>query len=281
MAEDDSLYPTGGQPLKDTPGPESPSQAKARIEGTASSARDPFPKNAKGQLIAPDYVKKEYDSIMTALRKARPRILTNPVNLSGISPAIVGSYQTRETDWAQRGWGNVKREPLQPPFPAITPETIRQQQSIGTGIGNVSFLMSDASTVENNVTVNKVAILDGKINGEFPTGMGAGDLVLTMTNPANATVFAGATFDPTSLTLTSRFVQISPTDTPPESRIDEDGGFLYWQLGFTFLDDDGNFQIYQTRLGDINFELVYGELNAAPALLPVESGPGWLEVPTP
>lgn len=145
---------------------------------------------------------------------------------------------------------------------------------------DITFFLSDATVTEGDPpeTSNKVFVADGKINGEFPAGMGSSEYTLDLDNPSDSLIYAGATFDPESLALTSRFLGVSASGDFPESRVDEAGGFLYWLLGFTFFDANSDFRIVMTRLGNINFELTYGSRNGAPALLPVETGPGWLDL---
>lgn len=148
------------------------------------------------------------------------------------------------------------------------------------GDPDIAFFISDASTTEGEPPVisNKVFVADGKINGTFPSGMGTSEYTLDLDNPADSLIYAGATFNPETLALTSRFLGVSDSPGFPESRVDEEGGFLYWLLGFTFFDVDDDFRVVMTRVGDINFELVYGSMNGRPALLPVEAGPGWLDL---
>lgn len=142
-----------------------------------------------------------------------------------------------------------------------------------------SFRFMDATEVVDGEASNKVLVLDGKINGTLPAGMGSDEYVLDLDTPEDSCIYAGATFDPDTLAITSRFLGVSTASAYPESRIDEGGGFLYWLLGFTYFDGDGTFRMRNTLLGDINFELVYGSMNGAPALLPVFAGPGWLDIP--
>jgi hypothetical protein len=146
---------------------------------------------------------------------------------------------------------------------------------------DISFFLSDATTNEGTppVTSNKVFIADGKINGAFPDGMGSSEYILDLADPSDSLIYAGATFNPTDLSITDRFLGVSGSGDFPESRVEgETSGFLYWMLGFTFFDSDDTFRVVNTRVGDINFEFSYGALNGLPALLIVDSAPGWLDL---
>ena len=146
---------------------------------------------------------------------------------------------------------------------------------------DITFFSSDATTTEATETSNKVFVSDGKINGEFPDGMGSEEYIIDLADPSDSLIYAAATFDADTLDITSRFLGVSGSDDFPESRIDEGGGFLYWLLSFTFFDDDDDFRVVVTRCGNINFDFSYGAFNGALALLPVDTdGPGWLELPS-
>lgn len=177
--------------------------------------------------------------------------------------------------------GSVTREPRQPAFPADDAQEPGTQVNAG-GLGDVAFALSDASTTENDQPVYKVKIFDGKYNGTFPTGMGFGNYVLPVGNMTGVTkiVFAGATFNPQTLSETSRFLDVKSAADYPEARVEDDlHGFIYVQLGFVYLDATGSFKIVQTYLGDINLTYIYGADNAGkPAFLPVFSPTGFLDL---
>lgn len=164
-----------------------------------------------------------------------------------------------------------RRSPRQPFFPETAAPS--DDATAAQAVPKVAFILSDASTGAEK----KLRVTDGKIKGEFPSGMGFGNYVLTIPDPSDGIVYALATFDPVTLALTSRSLGVSTAAAMPESRVDEDGGFLYWQIGFAYMDGE-SFKFLNTRVGDINFELAYGALNGKPALIPVESGPGWLDL---
>lgn len=139
----------------------------------------------------------------------------------------------------------------------------------------ISFAFKRQSGVdEDDNPVLQVLIKDGKINGEFPDGMGFGEYALTIPDGAGD-IWAGVTFDPDTLEITSRFLDSGTFPEPP------DFGTFYIYLGFAFLDGGGKFQVHNTYVGDINFELVYGAFNGQPAILPVQVFAPWTVVPPP
>ena len=169
----------------------------------------------------------------------------------------------------------------QAPFPETTAADIIEAVTAEIASRpDISFLLEDATTSEGNppATSNKVLVHDGQINGDFHSGMGDGNYVLDLPDPSDSLIYAAITFTPESLAITSRFLGVSGSGDFPESRVDEDGGFLYWLIGFTYFDDADAFQIHQSKVGDINFAFTYGALNGKPALLPVDSGPGWIDL---
>lgn len=210
-----------------------------------------------------------------ALRNAAPSILKSgePI-FGGRSPMFQRTDdEPRRTDFSV---GTVTGTPQRPPFPADTSESITQ---VSSGVGmNCSFLMKNATVTVAGVTTFKVLILDGKINGTFPSGMGFGNYKLTVPTQATYMILAGVTFNPTTLLETSRFLEIDLPAAVPESRVESaTAGFLYWQIGFVYF-TAGKMIIWQTWLGDINFAFSYGAYNGKPALLPIHSNPGWLDL---
>ncbi len=170
----------------------------------------------------------------------------------------------------------IERGPIQPPFPSVVTEEVTQQVG-GTAL-KVNFALSNASTKVGDSVVHKVLVQDGKINGVFPSGMGGGNYILTPDDPSYAEIWAGLTFDIATLAPDEPFVQINSAGDSPESRCEEESGFLYWFLGFCYFDVDGLFLVQNARVGDINFSFTFGSNNGAPGLLPVDSGPGWLDM---
>jgi hypothetical protein len=150
---------------------------------------------------------------------------------------------------------------------------------------DISFFLSDASVTEGDPpeTSNRVLVADGKINGEFPSGMGVGQYILDLDDPADSIIHAIITFDPDTLDILSRDLAAAGSGALPTPGIDPDtniGTFIV-MLGFTYFDSDDVFRVTNTHLGHIDFELVYGALNGQPALLPVRSYGTWLPVPPP
>lgn len=174
--------------------------------------------------------------------------------------------EPRRTDFDPAG--QVVRHPVPPPFPER--ESAAQTLIAGAGsVPDIAFIASDASNTEGDPPVenNRVLVADGKIKGQFPAGMGSGNYILDLADPADSLIYAGATFDPSTSAITSRFLGVSGSGDFPESRVESStSGFLYWLLAFTYFDVDGIFQVINARVGNINFEPTYGVLNTRPAL---------------
>lgn len=204
-----------------------------------------------------------------ALRDAKPSFLSQPP----IGPTPRESmFEIRRTD---QPVGRVTRREQIAGFAAASAQS---QAATEDFIPKIPFFVTNRSTTESGTTTYKVNVFDGKVNGEFPSGMGFGEFVLTLGDPNDAIIYVGLTFNPTTLAITSRFVATSTAAAFPESRAESaTSGFLYWQVGFTFLDDQ-SLVIVNSRLGDINFAFSYGEFNGGPALLPIDSGPGWIDL---
>lgn len=217
--------------------------------------------------------RQEEQKILDELRNRKPSWQTDGFGIRGrqadLGPTI---NEPRRTD---APIGTINRRQDVPSFLTAVTEatTVTQEDNI-----EINFLLRNASTTEDDVTTYKVLILDGKINGQFPAGMGGDDYVLTVGDPNDSIIYAGATFNPTTLEITSRFLDVTSAGSYPESRVDSDTeGFLYWQLGFTFLDDDV-FHVRMARIGNINFALSYGSVSGTEALLPVDSEIGFLSL---
>lgn len=210
-----------------------------------------------------------YEAMLEHLRDAKPSFLRDGFGLRGPqSPNI-----KRQTDFGQ---GQTVRQQIQNQFPPDDPTAL--QNIIAQSIPNITFLVSDASNVVNGEPNNRVLVADGKINGQFPAGFGAGNFILDLNNPEDAQIYFGVTFNPTTLAITSRFCDESTSTDFPESRVESPTeGFLYWLQAFTYFDAGGVLQIRNVRAGDINFEFSYGANNGQPALL-VDSDPGWLDL---
>lgn len=217
----------------------------------------------------------ERKRLQDAVRDAKPAILKDNKPLFGTPPQPRRiEDEVRRTDHPR---GSVLIQPQRPPFPPPA-ATASTTVSTSASVPSISFILSDASEIVSNVLVHKIHVDDGQIDEEFPTGMGSGGITLTPSDANDGVVMAGVQFDPTTLAITDRFVNVYTTATVPESRVEDDAtGFLYWKLGYCFIEDD-IFNIINTWTGDINFAFTYGELNGKPALLPVHSNPGWIDL---
>jgi hypothetical protein len=142
---------------------------------------------------------------------------------------------------------------------------------------DLAFAFTPTSIVnEANETVNGVLIRDGKINGEFPSGMGFGDYILWMST-SYMDIWAGITFDTDTLEITSRWLDSGTFPTVPVP--EEEFGTTYFYLGFAYVEDGQTSHVLNTYAGDINFELIYGAFNSMPALLCVQTFSPWMPVP--
>lgn len=212
----------------------------------------------------------EQERVFQALRDAKPSFLRDGFGLRGPQSPNV----KRRTDFSQ---GEVNRQQVQNQFPADAAQELRNL--FGTSVPNITFLVSDASNVVAGQPNNRVLVADGKINGQFPAGFGAGNFILDLNTPEDALIYFGVTFNPTTLAETSRFCAESTAADFPESRVESvTQGFLYWLQAFTYFDANGTFQIRNVRAGDINYQIIFGSQNGKPALLPVNSDPGWLDL---
>lgn len=233
--------------------------------------KDPFPRDDHNRLIEPDYIRKERDNILTRLRDAKPRFIDNP----GAIPKVTIVPASPLLDQPR---GSITKNIPSDPFGTTFQEVSSSSQ--GTNL-QVAFALSNASssTGDPPVTTYKAKIFDGKVNGQYPTGMGFNNYVLTVPNPNDCLIYVGITFNPTTLAITSVFAATSTAAAYPESRVETpSSGFLYYLIGFTFLDVHNAFHVVNARLGNINFVLIYGSQNGNPALLPVDSEPGWLDL---
>lgn len=212
----------------------------------------------------------ERERVLQVLRDSKPSFLTDGFGLRGRHYP----QDRRTTDFPQTP---VSRQQISNEFPPD--ESTATTQVSGTSVPNITFLVSDASNVVAGQPNNRVLVADGKINGVYPSGFGGGNFILDLNTPEDALIYFGVTFNPTTLAETSRFCAESTSALFPESRVESaTEGFLYWLQAFTYFDANGVFQIRNVRAGDINFQLVYGAQNGKPALLPVNSDPGWLDL---
>lgn len=224
----------------------------------------------------------DQEKLREALFNAKPAALEDPSGLFGGGPP---KFPDRTEDQPRRtdhGQGSVRQNIPSEIFPSA--EVVATAAAAGSLSLNCSFLMKNATEVSGNTVTYKVLIMDGKINGNFPAGMGGGNFKLTIPNTGQTYfIIAGLTFDPTTLLENSFFFEPPRLAADvPESRVeDATHGFLYWQLGYIYFTGppaNRTMTIYQTWLGDINFAFSYGQMNGRPALLPIHSNPGWLDL---
>lgn len=223
-----------------------------------------------------------------------PAATEQVIRVARTSPVLDKLVQA-EPSWTSKpsAEGNfVSYLPPRPTFsaPKVTREiasstessepVVKTTDSTSTSL-NTTLTVIDASVTDEAGDVsNKVLITDGKIDGQFPSGMPSGDsYILDLADPADSLIYAGMTFNPTTLATTSRFIGVSGSGDYPESRVESNTeGFLYWLLGFTYFDGDGNFKVKCNRIGDVYNAFSYGANNGLPALLPIPSEPGWLDL---
>lgn len=219
--------------------------------------------------------RREDEKLLDALREAKPSAFADGFGIRGPQPERRRTLDDfRHTD-AQIG--SISRRETVPDFPAA----VAEETAAGTGasVPNITFICSDATVSEGSPPMpsNKVLVADGKIDGQFPSGMGFGNYTIDLADPSDALIYAGATFNPTTLALTSRFLGVSSSGDFPESRVESDtSGFLYWLLSFTYFDGE-MFKVVNVRVGDIYTELIYGAQNGQPALF-AGAQIGWLDL---
>lgn len=140
-----------------------------------------------------------------------------------------------------------------------------------------------ALTLKKSGGVVKVKVRDGYVNGVFPTGMGSDNYELTITNPADAIIYAIMTYNPDTLAVLSTDLGVSTAADFPASEIVTTPAPLATvvvQIGFVYVQDDKPV-VLNSIAGDINYALIYGARNGAPAMLPVKTYTDWIALPTP
>ena len=125
---------------------------------------------------------------------------------------------------------------------------------------DLSFFLSDASTIEDEVETNKIFVNPGKINDELPTGMSFDeDYIIDVADPDGSFLIAIMTFDPdiweggTEGVLSRDLQVIGPGDEYPEEGITDGVGRKIQQLAFMYFDSDEDWRLHQTYIGDIDF----------------------------
>jgi hypothetical protein len=112
-------------------------------------------------------------------------------------------------------------------------------------------------------------VVAGKVNGEFPDGMSLDtDYILSLEEEAWQEILLIVTYDPDTLEITSRTLDVS--DDPDDSS----DGTLIVAIADIYITYDGAGKpvvtIDQKIVGDLDFSLIYGALNGAPALYAVQ-----------
>jgi hypothetical protein len=161
-----------------------------------------------------------------------------------------------------------------------------------------------------------VQIVDGKVNNEFPdvgtTTMGEaggrGFGTLNIADVENSNIFIRVMFNARTLEIVRLDIFERPNETYPANTITfldpeeepEPGacdsvddpatappagyGAIHIALGFTYLQPatppaEPVATVFQSEIGNINFELVTGAFNGLPALIPAKTYSDWTEVP--
>jgi hypothetical protein len=149
----------------------------------------------------------------------------------------------------------------------------------------VVSLIAGPNPDDPDVDIPLISVRDGKVNGEFPEGMGTGSLQVRAPSDVydDCLIYVEIKFDGNSLDLTSLDVKTTVASAFPANTITSSGGTtegtINVMVGFTYIDPSGTPHAFNTHVGDINFELVASSLNGAPALLPVAIFGGFLAYP--
>lgn len=230
---------------------------------------------------------KIFRGIVVADRSTGPSIST--ATQGTVPVRVKGPFQTGDNIGIDTGSGQTAKKDGKLPLGIanasysgsdIVTAPVRLGAGSGGGDPDITFFLSDATVTEGDPPAlsNKVFVADGKIDGAFPAGMGTSEYILDLPSPADSLIYAGVTFNPTTLAITSRFLGVSGSGDFPEPRVESlTEGFLYWLLGYTFFDVDDAFRIVMVRTGDIHTELIYGADAGKPALWAGDEN-GWLDL---
>jgi hypothetical protein len=165
----------------------------------------------------------------------------------------------------------------------------------------------------DNPALWAVRIYDGKVNNEWPDvgtnamGSGAGYQILNIGNVSDSIIFIRVMFniqtnEVVRLDVFERAAALFPVNKITEGTpipgacdsIDDPNtdpppgyGTLNVMLGFTYVKPPippavvGTNVVFQSHMGNLNFVLVSGSLNGAPAVLPVLTYTDWVPYPLP
>jgi hypothetical protein len=209
----------------------------------------------------------ERDKILKALRDAKAPWQSDGLGVRGTpikhgTPLAVspdGRYPLR-----------VESTSFQPSFPEAsnTVETAATDDSGSSNANEYSFEL-EVDSIDNGDTPSvDIHVGYGEINDTPPTGMtGADDYVLTISIDGTE-IWAVITYDTSTLAIISRALAFGAS--VPASTF----GTLYVGIGFVDIAFNGDGKItevnpHNRQCGDINFDLITGELNGAPALYPI------------
>lgn len=197
-----------------------------------------------------------------ALRKAmsdiQPRWAQDGLGVRGNERQIIS--QTTRTQWPDPVVNYKQAE-----RPSVTTPIVFPKPVVASGSSqSFPFHVADAS----DDTGLKVSVKDGKVNDQYPSGMGSNDYVLEIEEETFQEVLLVATFNRETLELTSIFLDV--TDDPAsytDDYVEKPIVIPIADIIITY-DADSNpiVTVYQKQLGDISFQLVYGALSGAPAL---------------
>lgn len=148
-----------------------------------------------------------------------------------------------------------------------------------------------------------VRVQDGRVNGEFPDGplpepmgpggSGKGYIVVEVPDVSDCLIYLEADFNADTLEMSSLDIKACAAADFPTNEVTTDDppiGNLNILIGFTWLrpppsgSPDGTPStpmVTNSIIGDINFNLIYGAYNGAPAIIPVKTFTDWVLLPPP
>lgn len=209
------------------------------------------------------------NTIEKIMRDTQPRWLEDGFGLRGPQrPTPVPRGDTPQNVSPEGRWP-LRVQLSQSELPEDAPQVIEQttqEVAASTNEGyQFQFLFDSIDGDIGSQTVD-ILILDGEVNGTFPSGMtGADDYTVTLTT-AGSEVYVVQTYN------TSTLVFDTPTIAFGASVPDSTFGTLYVPLGFVDWDYDPdtgaiiNVVPRNRQCGDINIALVFGAYNAARAV---------------
>jgi hypothetical protein len=165
----------------------------------------------------------------------------------------------------------ITRRVTSPAFPTAKTGTTEEQTNGG---GGADYTFALEGSILNDYTAD-VLIHDGEVNGETPAGMGTDEYSLSV-DYDGAFINLIVTYSPTTLEITSLTFEVN-SEVPDPSL-----GTFYVEIGRVYLDfneDTGKLAkvtTLNTQCGDINFALIYGAFNGAPALIPLNTYSTWV-----